>query len=360
MLLEPTSVVAKAWEHIERIGARSVWQPETVLVTGAGPIGLLAALLACQRGLDRARAGPRHLRRQAGAGPRARRAVPQRADGSDLGFDPDVVLECTGAPSVVLDVMCQVAPNGIVCLTGVSTGGRMIDFDAGALNRELVLENNVVFGSVNANRRHWDLAARRWPAPTRAGSAALITRRVPVERVRRGVHAPSRARSRWCSTSPGSPPSRYRPGPASCTAGPTRLTGRAAGRCGTGRRRSGGPRGPARRTRARSRPGAPTNPASSLSTTATIASSVEKSTRSWLDSSSATECIRATARPRSPTTPASSSGSLTSDQSRSAAYGDTSATSWPTPSSSVKPSHGSACACSARCDSAVRWPWCWK
>ena len=58
MLLEPTSVVAKAWDHIERIGHRAEWQPQTVLVTGAGPIGLLAALLGTQRGLDRPRAGP--------------------------------------------------------------------------------------------------------------------------------------------------------------------------------------------------------------------------------------------------------------------------------------------------------------
>jgi threonine dehydrogenase-like Zn-dependent dehydrogenase len=47
VLLEPTSVVAKAWDHVERIGARSAaWSPHTVLVCGAGPIGLLAALLA--------------------------------------------------------------------------------------------------------------------------------------------------------------------------------------------------------------------------------------------------------------------------------------------------------------------------
>ncbi|MEV4629138.1 glucose 1-dehydrogenase [Micromonospora sp. NPDC049523] len=180
MLLEPASIVAKAWEHIERIGARAVWRPETVLVTGAGPIGLLAALLACQRGftvhvLDRSPTGPKpDLVRALGA--------QYHSEGmAALGFDPDVVLECTGAPSVVLDVMCQAAPNGIVCLTGVSTGGRMIDFDAGALNRELVLENNVVFGSVNANRRHWDLAATALAKADRQWLEALISRRVPVE-----------------------------------------------------------------------------------------------------------------------------------------------------------------------------------
>ena len=64
VLIEPTSVVAKAWEHIDRIAARAVWRPSRVLVTGAGPIGLLAALLARQRGfevhvLDRVTDGPK-------------------------------------------------------------------------------------------------------------------------------------------------------------------------------------------------------------------------------------------------------------------------------------------------------------
>src|SRR5512143_2627258 len=52
VLLEPASVLAKAWEHIERIGRRARWEPTCVLVTGAGPIGLLAALMARQRGLE--------------------------------------------------------------------------------------------------------------------------------------------------------------------------------------------------------------------------------------------------------------------------------------------------------------------
>ncbi|MEU9507603.1 glucose 1-dehydrogenase [Micromonospora sp. NPDC048170] len=180
MLLEPTSVVAKAWEHIERIGARAEWQPQTVLVTGAGPIGLLAALLAIQRGLsvhvlDRNTTGPKpELVRALGA---TYHTVPV----SELDFEPDVVLECTGAPVVVLDVMYKAAPTGIVCLTGVSSGGRTIDLDAGALNRALVLENNVVFGSVNANRRHWDLAAAALARADRSWLDSLITRRVPVE-----------------------------------------------------------------------------------------------------------------------------------------------------------------------------------
>ncbi|MET7876579.1 glucose 1-dehydrogenase [Micromonospora profundi] len=180
VLLEPTSVVAKAWDHIERIGHRAEWQPQTVLVTGAGPIGLLAALLATQRGfavhvLDRASGGPKpELVAALGA-------TYHTVSVNDVPIEPDVVVECTGAPTVVLDVMCKAAPTGIVCLAGVSSGGRRIDFDAGALNRELVLDNTVVFGSVNANRRHWDLAAQALAQADHNWLSSLITRRMPVE-----------------------------------------------------------------------------------------------------------------------------------------------------------------------------------
>ncbi|MEV0157336.1 glucose 1-dehydrogenase [Micromonospora sp. NPDC050686] len=180
MLLEPASVVAKAWDHIERIGGRAEWQPQLVLVTGAGPIGLLAALLAVQRGLavhvlDRNTTGPKpDLVRALGA-------TYHTGTVGELDFEPDIVVECTGAPVVVLDAMCKAGPAGVVCLTGVSSGGRSIDFDAGALNRELVLENNVVFGSVNANRRHWDLAAEALARADQDWLGSLITRRVPVE-----------------------------------------------------------------------------------------------------------------------------------------------------------------------------------
>jgi D-arabinose 1-dehydrogenase-like Zn-dependent alcohol dehydrogenase len=52
VLLEPTTVVTKAWEQVIAVGHRAYWEPRTVLVTGAGPIGLLAALIGVQRGLD--------------------------------------------------------------------------------------------------------------------------------------------------------------------------------------------------------------------------------------------------------------------------------------------------------------------
>ncbi len=157
VLLEPASIVAKAWDQIDRISGRACTRIDTVLVTGAGPIGLLAALLARQRGLavhvlDIVADGPKP---QAVA---ALGAAYHRGDVKEIG-DVDVVVEATGASRLVFDVIGQTNPGGIVCLTGVSPVGRTIEVDAGALNRELVLENDLIFGSVNANRRHYELAA---------------------------------------------------------------------------------------------------------------------------------------------------------------------------------------------------------
>ena len=181
VLLEPASVVAKAWDHIERIGRRARFEPERVLVTGAGPIGLLAALLGVQRGLrvdvlDRNTEGPKPgLVRDLGASYRV-------GPVNEVCQEADIVLECTGAASILFDVIESARASGIVCLTGVSSRGRVVPVDAGGLNRELVLENNVVFGTVNANRAHYELAAAALGKANRAWLSRLVTRQVPLER----------------------------------------------------------------------------------------------------------------------------------------------------------------------------------
>lgn len=181
VLLEPASILAKAWEHVERIGSRATWRPRTVLVTGAGPIGLLAALFGAQRGLDV------HVldRVVSGRKPELVRALGATYHSSSVAEacqESDIVVECTGAAGVVLDVISCTGAGGVVCLTGVSPGGRVVEVDAGMLNRRMVLENDVVFGSVNANRRHYEQAARTLASADRSWLAGLVTRRVPLER----------------------------------------------------------------------------------------------------------------------------------------------------------------------------------
>jgi glucose 1-dehydrogenase len=179
VLLEPTSVVAKAWEEVDRVGGRAHWDPKTVLVTGAGPIGLLAALIGVQRGLDV------HVLDQMSTGVkpdlvRDLGATYHTGAVADAVPGPDVVIECTGVASLVLDAMTHVGIGGVVCLTGVSSGGHTLTVDEGALNRSMVLENVAVVGSVNANRRHYEAAAVALAAPDPAWLARLVNRRVPL------------------------------------------------------------------------------------------------------------------------------------------------------------------------------------
>ncbi len=180
VLLEPASIVAKAWEQIEKVGNRTYWEPHKVLITGAGPIGLLAALLATQRGmevhvLDRVASGrkPELVKR---LGATYHQGTIERAI-----RDADVIIECTGASQVVLDTIEWVGNGGVVCLTGVSSGGRKLAIDAGGLNRNMVLENEVVVGSVNANRRHYMAAAKALAQADKEWLSRLISRRVPLE-----------------------------------------------------------------------------------------------------------------------------------------------------------------------------------
>lgn len=182
MLMEPTTVVAKAWEQVDAVGARSFYDPRRVLVTGAGPIGLLAALLGVQRDLDV------HVLDRVNQGPKvdavtALGATYHHDPVADVAekLQPDIVIEATGAAPVVFDAIAHTAAYGITCLTGVSTPGRRISVDAGATNREIVLDNAVVIGSVNANLRHYAAAADALAKTDVTWLHQLITRRVPLK-----------------------------------------------------------------------------------------------------------------------------------------------------------------------------------
>jgi threonine dehydrogenase-like Zn-dependent dehydrogenase len=186
VLIEPTTVVTKAWEQVQAVGQRAYWTPHTVLVTGAGPIGLLAALVARQHGfdvhvMDRVESGPKpELVRALGA-------TYHSGSVADTGIEPDVIVECTGAGPVIVDALRAVAAGGVVCLTGVGSGGRPSDFAAADVAAEMVLQNNVVVGTVNANKRHWYKAGQVLARADRAWLARLITRREPPEAFMRAL-----------------------------------------------------------------------------------------------------------------------------------------------------------------------------
>jgi threonine dehydrogenase-like Zn-dependent dehydrogenase len=180
VLLEPTSVVAKAFEHAERIGARASFEPRVALITGAGPIGLLGALLARQRGLET------HVVDLVTEGEKpglvtALGAEYHSTPVAELPLEPDVVVECTGVGEVVIDATHRAAPGAVVALTGISHSERVGEAQLDALNKDLVLGNKVVFGTVNAARRHYDQAADALAEADPAWLARLITRRLAAE-----------------------------------------------------------------------------------------------------------------------------------------------------------------------------------
>ena len=116
VLLEPASILAKAWEHIERIGCRpQEWRPQTLLVTGAGPIGLLAAMMGAHRGLD-VHVFDHH---QSGMKPSLVCGLGGTYYNTALvdtleHLAPDIIIECTGVPSVIRDVLARTSAVGIV------------------------------------------------------------------------------------------------------------------------------------------------------------------------------------------------------------------------------------------------------
>jgi threonine dehydrogenase-like Zn-dependent dehydrogenase len=186
VLLEPTTVVAKAWEQIAAIGRRTFWDPSAVLVVGAGPIGLLAALIGVQHGadvhvVDRVTSGPKPaLVKQLGA-------TYHTGAIADLGLQPDIVVECTGVASLIRQALETISPGGIICLTGVGAPVTPDRVSATALATDVVLKNIAAFGSVNANRRHYYHAAKVLAAADPSWLEQLITRRVSPARVQQAL-----------------------------------------------------------------------------------------------------------------------------------------------------------------------------
>jgi len=196
VLLEPLSIVEKAVEQCFFVQRRMVWQPTTALVLGAGPIGLLASLLLRLRGIDTSvfAANPADSLQAELA-----RAIGARyldAASWDIAALPeqmgniDIIIEATGNSTVAFQAMSILGTNGVMCLTGVYGGHAQLTVEADVLNLKMVLGNKLLFGSVNAGRRHFEqgledlqAARARWPGLLER----FITRTVPLEEFRLGL-----------------------------------------------------------------------------------------------------------------------------------------------------------------------------
>jgi threonine dehydrogenase-like Zn-dependent dehydrogenase len=191
VLLEPMSVVQKGIDHTYLLQQRlKGWKPKFGMVLGAGPIGLLAAAVLRVRGLRVAvigREDPSDMRaglvKALGAEYVcvANKALPDVP--KETGF-PDIVIEATGVSKVVFDAMEILGPNGVLCLLSVTGGDTMNAEPIDLINQKLVLGNQVVFGSVNANPRHFKQGVKdfvtinkKWPGVM----SKLLTDKIPWE-----------------------------------------------------------------------------------------------------------------------------------------------------------------------------------
>ncbi|MEU5691321.1 alcohol dehydrogenase catalytic domain-containing protein [Actinosynnema sp. NPDC020468] len=172
VLVEPASVVAKAWAQVEAQCVRTYTEPRTALITGAGPVGLLAALFGVQRGLDvhvvdQVSDGPKPgLVKRLGA--RYHRQVPD--------MEVDVAIECTGNVEVIRECL---RAAGVTVLAGLS-GHRDEVVVGSEVFDGMVLGNRSVTGTVNAGLEDYRTAAAALADADRGWLHDLITRRVPL------------------------------------------------------------------------------------------------------------------------------------------------------------------------------------
>src|SRR3954465_6552907 len=168
VLLEPTTVVEKGIAQAYEIQRRlRVWRPRKAAVMGAGTIGLLAALVLRLRGLDVTVFGRTaspylnsDLVEAIGAQYESTVTSPILGESCRRHGPFDLIFEATGASSGVFESMRALAKNGVLVLSSVTGGDKMIEVPADRINLEFVLGNKVMVGTVNANREYFEAGVK--------------------------------------------------------------------------------------------------------------------------------------------------------------------------------------------------------
>jgi threonine dehydrogenase-like Zn-dependent dehydrogenase len=189
VLVEPLTIMDKALRELEKVQRRLPWNPgigRRALVLGAGPVGLLGAMAFLLRGCETtivARSPGDTPNAQLAKAVGARYVSSRETPVSELG-PFDAIYEAAGAPEAAFESLVALAPNGVCILTGVPAAGELMKFDGGRIMRNLVLQNQLILGTVNAGRESFTGAIeqlgemnRRWPQALRG----LITGRHPLE-----------------------------------------------------------------------------------------------------------------------------------------------------------------------------------
>ncbi|KTG11476.1 glucose dehydrogenase [Haloprofundus marisrubri] len=168
-LVEPVSNSEKAFEHAYASRSAFTWEPESAVVLGNGPLGLLtlAMLETSTSPFDRNYCLGRRDR------PDPTVDIIERLGGTYVDsrdtpvseiaavHEPmDFVYEATGYAKHAFETVDALAPNGVGALLGIPSDWEF-EVDGGSLHRNLVLENKALFGSVNSNYEQYEAAIDR-------------------------------------------------------------------------------------------------------------------------------------------------------------------------------------------------------
>ena len=200
VLAEPLTIAEKGLRQYAAIQRRLPWMlgvddeafmhGRRAVVLGAGPVGLLGAMLFMERGFD-----TWVFSRGDSQTPNARLAEAVGAtyvSSSSTEFATlaerigpiDLVYEATGAPQLAFDVIGHLDANAVCVLTGVPGEADALEVEGDEIMKRLVLQNQVVVGTVNANRRDFGQAIRdlgRFESARPAELRSIITHRVGME-----------------------------------------------------------------------------------------------------------------------------------------------------------------------------------
>jgi glucose 1-dehydrogenase len=187
VLAEPTSICERAIRHARTIGGRQPWELERALVVGAGAIGMLSTYLLRLAGVEVWTAGLEpHVDLVVACGARyistndvALEVLRDEVGGFDL------VISAVPDAQLMADALGLLRRSGVACLLGIDGRDRKVTVDGPVLGIDAILENRVLFGSVNAHRQDWlagvaalDDARERWPGALET----FVGLRVPLDR----------------------------------------------------------------------------------------------------------------------------------------------------------------------------------
>ncbi|HEY4411512.1 MAG TPA: alcohol dehydrogenase catalytic domain-containing protein [Gaiellaceae bacterium] len=187
VLAEPTSICERAIRHARTIGGRHPWQLERALVIGAGAIGMLSTYLLRLDGVEvwTADLQPQvDLVTASGARYVSTNEVPLQELRAEVGGF-DLVISAVPDAQVMADTLGLLRRSGVACLLGIDGRDRKVTLDGPVIGIDAILENRVVFGSVNSHRQDWiagvaslDRARERWPGALES----FVGLRVPLDR----------------------------------------------------------------------------------------------------------------------------------------------------------------------------------